>query len=61
MVEKAVLDIEDVSLSFGGVNALINLSLQVKQGELLALIGPNGAGKTCLLNCISGFYHPLFS
>jgi len=50
--------IEDVSLSFGGVNALSSVSLEVKSNEILAIIGPNGAGKTALLNCISGFYKP---
>ncbi|MFP3975918.1 MAG: ABC transporter ATP-binding protein [Dehalococcoidia bacterium] len=52
------LRIDDVSLSFGGVNALINLSLDVKDKEILAIIGPNGAGKSALLNCINGFYKP---
>ncbi|MFC2002423.1 ABC transporter ATP-binding protein [Chloroflexota bacterium] len=50
--------IEDLSLSFGGVTALIDVSLEIKDHEILAIIGPNGAGKTCLLNCISGFYKP---
>jgi len=45
-------------LSFGGVNALIDVSLEIKSNEILAIIGPNGAGKTCLLNCINGFYKP---
>lgn len=52
------LVVENVSLGFGGVKALTNVSLDVKQGELVSVIGPNGAGKTSLLNCISGFYHP---
>lgn len=52
------LSIRDVSLSFGGTQALNNVSLDVHQGEILAVIGPNGAGKTSLLNCISGFYRP---
>jgi len=50
--------IDDLSLSFGGVNALSDISLDVKDNEILAIIGPNGAGKTCLLNCINGFYKP---
>lgn len=50
--------VENVSLSFGGVQALHKVSLEVKQGEITAIIGPNGAGKTSLLNCISGLYHP---
>jgi branched-chain amino acid transport system ATP-binding protein len=50
--------IENLSLSFGGVKALIDVSLDIKDNEVLAIIGPNGAGKTCILNCISGFYKP---
>ena len=52
------LRVEALSISFGGVQALSSVSLDVKDGELLAVIGPNGAGKTCLLNCINGFYKP---
>ncbi|GIW29970.1 MAG: ABC transporter ATP-binding protein [Meiothermus sp.] len=52
------LKVEQVSLNFGGVRALSEVSLEVAQGELVSVIGPNGAGKTSLLNCISGFYHP---
>ena len=54
----AKLKVESVSLSFGGVRALIDISLELKKGEILAVIGPNGAGKTCLINCINGFYRP---
>jgi branched-chain amino acid transport system ATP-binding protein len=54
----AFLDIKDVSLSFGGIRALSQVSLSVEKGELYAVIGPNGAGKTCMLNCISGYYKP---
>ena len=50
--------IENLSLSFGGVQALADVSLDIKDNEILAIIGPNGAGKTCLLNCISSFYKP---
>jgi len=50
--------IDSVSLSFGGVKALIDVSLDIRENEILAIIGPNGAGKTCLLNCINGFYKP---
>ena len=42
--------IEDLSLSFGGVKALIDVSLDIRDNEILAIIGPNGAGKTCLLD-----------
>jgi len=52
------IKIEHLSLSFGGVKALIDVSLEIRNNEILAIIGPNGAGKTCLLNCISGFYKP---
>ena len=55
---SAQLEIRDVSKSFGGVQAVTSVSLDVQQGELLSVIGPNGAGKTSLLNMISGFYHP---
>jgi branched-chain amino acid transport system ATP-binding protein len=50
--------IENLSLSFGGVRALIDVSVDIRDKEILAIIGPNGAGKTCLLNCINGFYKP---
>ena len=50
--------IDNLSLTFGGVKALIDVSLDIRENEILAIIGPNGAGKTCLLNCINGFYKP---
>ena len=53
-----LLDVEDVSLSFGGVTALENVSFDVRQREIRAIIGPNGAGKSSMLNVINGFYHP---
>ena len=52
------LVVEDIYLSFGGVNALSDVSFEVKKGSISAIIGPNGAGKTCILNSISRFYHP---
>lgn len=52
----SLLKVEDISLSFGKVVALNEVSLDVRDDEILAVIGPNGAGKTCLLNCLSGFY-----
>ena len=52
------LEVQGVTLTFGGLNALTDVSLTVPPGEIVSIIGPNGAGKTSLLNCISGFYHP---
>jgi branched-chain amino acid transport system ATP-binding protein len=56
--KDVVLRLENISLSFGGVKALIEVSLDIRENEILAIIGPNGAGKTCILNCINGFYKP---
>ena len=53
-----VLEVQEVTLRFGGLVALDNISLNVREGEIVGLIGPNGAGKTTLFECISGFYHP---
>lgn len=53
-----ILDVEMVSLQFGGVRALSEVSFDVKKGELFSIIGPNGAGKTSMVNCISGRYAP---
>jgi branched-chain amino acid transport system ATP-binding protein len=53
-----VLVARDVSIHFGGVKALADVSFEVRPGELFSIIGPNGAGKTSLLNCISGRYRP---
>ena len=55
---SALLEIREVSKSFGGVQAVSRVTLDVRQREILSVIGPNGAGKTSLLNMISGFYHP---
>jgi branched-chain amino acid transport system ATP-binding protein len=55
---QALLRIDNLSLSFGGVSALIDVSIEIRDKEVLAIIGPNGAGKTALLNCINGFYKP---
>jgi branched-chain amino acid transport system ATP-binding protein len=56
--DQPVMRIDDIWLSFGGVNALSGVSVDVRNNEILAIIGPNGAGKTALLNCINGFYKP---
>ena len=53
-----ILTIENVSLSFGGVRALTDVSFDIREHEIRAIIGPNGAGKTSMLNVINGFYHP---
>ncbi len=52
------LSVQNVSLSFGGIQALTSVSFDVQKGEILAIIGPNGAGKTSMLNCINNFYRP---
>ncbi|MEW6374797.1 MAG: ABC transporter ATP-binding protein [Thermodesulfobacteriota bacterium] len=54
----ALLRIDDLVISFGGIRALAGIDLQVEEGEILAVIGPNGSGKTTLFNCISGVYNP---
>jgi branched-chain amino acid transport system ATP-binding protein len=53
-----ILAVENVSLAFGGVKALRDVTFDIQKGEIRAIIGPNGAGKTSMLNCINGFYHP---
>ena len=53
-----IISFKDVSLSFGGVKALNNVSFDIEKGSLFAIIGPNGVGKTSLFNCISGIYKP---
>ena len=52
------LRLESVSLAFGGLQVLQDVSFETRDGELLCLIGPNGAGKTSILNCICGLYRP---
>ena len=53
-----VLRLQDITMQFGGVVAVNNLSLDVNRGEIVALIGPNGAGKTTAFNCVTGVYQP---
>ncbi|MGY4751782.1 ABC transporter ATP-binding protein [Pannonibacter sp. Q-1] len=55
---EVLLKVDNVSLSFGGVKAITNISFDIRKGEIRAIIGPNGAGKTSMLNVINGFYHP---
>ena len=56
--DETLLSVENISLSFGAVRAISDVSFNIKKGEIRAIIGPNGAGKTSMLNCINGFYHP---
>jgi len=55
---EVMLAVENVSLAFGGIKAISDISFDIRKGEIRAIIGPNGAGKTSLLNVINGFYHP---
>ena len=55
---EILLSLQHVSLSFGGVRAIADVSFDIAKGEIRAIIGPNGAGKTSMLNVINGFYHP---
>ena len=57
-IGDVLLAVDDISLRFGGVRALSNVSFDVRQGEIRAIIGPNGAGKSSMLNVINGFYQP---
>ena len=58
LFNEVLLSVENISLSFGGVRALSDISFDIRKGEMRAIIGPNGAGKSSMLNCINGFYHP---
>ncbi|MGQ0674923.1 MAG: ABC transporter ATP-binding protein [Rhodospirillales bacterium] len=57
-IGDVLLHVDDISLSFGGVQALAGVSFDIRQHEIRAIIGPNGAGKSSMLNVINGFYHP---
>ena len=57
-IGDVVLDVNNISLRFGGVNALTDISFDVREHEIRSIIGPNGAGKSSMLNCINGVYTP---
>ena len=57
-MSKDILSVENITMQFGGVVAVNNLSLHIPEGQIVALIGPNGAGKTTAFNCITGVYEP---
>ena len=57
-IGDVILDVKNISLRFGGVSALTDISFNVKEHEIRAIIGPNGAGKSSMLNCINGVYRP---
>jgi branched-chain amino acid transport system ATP-binding protein len=54
----SILAVDSLTLAFGGLNVLTQVSFEVQPGQIFAIIGPNGAGKTSILNCIGGFYRP---
>ena len=56
--DKTLLQVEHLTMRFGGLVAVDDLSFTAQDGEITALIGPNGAGKTTVFNCITGFYKP---
>jgi len=57
-IGDVILEVKNISLAFGGVKALTDISFDVKEHEIRAIIGPNGAGKSSMLNCINGVYQP---
>ncbi|MFJ9449305.1 ABC transporter ATP-binding protein [Herbaspirillum sp. NPDC101397] len=57
-IGEVILDLQNISLSFGGVKALTDISFNVREHEIRAIIGPNGAGKSSMINVINGVYHP---
>jgi branched-chain amino acid transport system ATP-binding protein len=58
VTNEVQLKVNNIFMAFGGVQALMGVSFEVRKGEIFSVIGPNGAGKTVLLNCINGLYHP---
>ncbi|NBA94878.1 ABC transporter ATP-binding protein [Pseudomonas sp. R5(2019)] len=57
-MNKTLVSVQDLDMSFGGIKAIEGLSLDVRQAAITSVIGPNGAGKTTLFNCLTGFYTP---
>ena len=57
-MSENILRLNNITMQFGGVIAVNDLSLEVNKGEIVALIGPNGAGKTTAFNCVTGVYQP---
>ena len=57
-IGDVILEVKNISLAFGGVKALTDISFNVREHEIRSIIGPNGAGKSSMLNCINGVYHP---
>ncbi len=57
-IGPVVMELRNITLRFGGVTAIKDISFDIRQGEIRAIIGPNGAGKSSMLNIISGFYNP---
>ncbi len=56
--KKPIIELNDISMVFGGLRAIDHVSMHIDQGEIAALIGPNGAGKTTIFNCVTGVYKP---
>ena len=57
-MSPTILKVDHLTMRFGGLTAINDLSFEARRGEITALIGPNGAGKTTVFNCITGFYKP---
>ena len=57
-IGDVILEVQNISLAFGGIKALTDISFDVREHEIRAIIGPNGAGKSSMLNCINGVYQP---
>ena len=58
LIGDVVMEMKNITLRFGGVVAIKDISFDIREGEIRAIIGPNGAGKSSMLNVINGFYHP---